>query len=134
MTPTIIPFRLLGDERGSLIAVESNQNIPFAIARTYYIFGTKPGVERGFHAHKALQQVAVAVRGSCIMSFDDGYEKAHVVLDDPARSVLIPPMVWHEMRDFSEDCVLLVFADQHYDESDYIRQYENFLHAVKGDL
>ena len=77
-------FRLLGDARGSLIAVEANKDIPFAIARVYYIFGTKEGVERGFHAHKELKQVAVAVRGSCIMKLDDGKEQLDILMNDPA--------------------------------------------------
>lgn len=124
-------FRLLGDERGSLIAVEAHKDIPFAIARVYYIFGTKEGVERGFHAHKELKQVAVAVRGSCIMKLDDGKQQQDVLMNDPAKSVYIAPMVWHEMREFSEDCVLLVFADQAYDESDYIRNYTHFLEAIE---
>lgn len=124
-------FRLLGDERGSLIAVEAHKDIPFAIARVYYIFGTKEGVERGFHAHKELKQVAVAVRGSCIMKLDDGSEQQDILMNDPAKSVYIAPMVWHEMREFSEDCVLLVFADQAYDESDYIRNYTQFLEAIE---
>lgn len=124
-------FRLLGDERGSLIAVEANKDIPFAIARVYYIFGTKEGVERGFHAHKELKQVAVAVRGSCIMKLDDGTEQQDILMNDPAKSVYIAPMIWHEMREFSEDCVLLVFADQAYDESDYIRNYAKFLEAIE---
>lgn len=124
-------FRLLGDERGSLIAVEANKDIPFAIARVYYIFGTKEGVERGFHAHKELKQVAVAVRGSCIMKLDNGKEQLDILMNDPAKSVYIAPMVWHEMREFSEDCVLLVFADQAYDESDYIRHYATFLETIE---
>lgn len=124
-------FRLLGDARGSLIAVEANKDIPFAIARVYYIFGTKEGVERGFHAHKELKQVAVAVRGSCIMKLDDGKEQLDILMNDPTKSVYIAPMVWHEMREFSEDCVLLVFADQAYDESDYIRNYATFLEAIE---
>lgn len=126
------PFRLLGDERGSLIAVEARKDVPFNIARVYYIFGTKAGVERGFHAHKTLQQVAVAVRGTCTMMLDDGTEKVEIALDDPAHSVRIDPMIWHEMKNFSEDCVLLIFADQAYDESDYIRNYEAFLSAVEN--
>ena len=126
------PFRLLGDERGSLIAVEARKDVPFNIARVYYIFGTKAGVERGFHAHKTLLQVAVAVRGTCTMMLDDGTEKVEIALDDPAHSVRIDPMIWHEMKNFSEDCVLLIFADQAYDESDYIRNYEAFLSAVEN--
>ncbi|MFZ6746150.1 sugar 3,4-ketoisomerase [Undibacterium sp. JH2W] len=132
MNIQIKTLRIRGDERGSLIALEAEQDIPFAIARVYYIFGTKQGVERGFHAHKALQQVAVAVRGSCTMLFDDGHEKTEIVLDAPDKGVYIGPKIWREMNNFSEDCVLLVFADQHYDEADYLRNYDEFLAYLRA--
>lgn len=130
MKPTIIDLPVLGDERGSLVALEAQQNIPFAIARVYYIFGTQPGVARGFHAHRRLQQVAVAVSGACTMVLDDGHERREVRLDDPARGVYIGNLVWREMKDFTADCVLLVLADRHYDESDYLRNYSEFLEHV----
>lgn len=122
---------VLGDERGSLVALEAQQNIPFAIARVYYIFGTQPGVARGFHAHRCLQQVAVAVSGACTMVLDDGHERCEVRLDDPARGVYIGNLVWREMKNFTADCVLLVLADRHYDESDYLRNYQEFLEQVR---
>lgn len=121
----------MGDDRGSLVAVETQQDLPFELKRVYYIFGTKEGVERGFHAHKNLQQVAVAVRGSCTMVLDDGREKTEVLLNDPTQGLYIGSMLWRVMKDFSEDCVLLVFADQHYTESDYIRNYDDFLSEIK---
>ncbi len=126
MKPTRINFKPLGDERGSLIALEAEKSVPFLIRRVYYIFGTKPGVERGFHAHKALNQVAVAVTGSCEMVLDDGETKTTVLLDSSEKGVLIGPGMWRVMKNFSSDCVLLVLADQHYDEDDYIRNYEEF--------
>jgi dTDP-4-dehydrorhamnose 3,5-epimerase-like enzyme len=122
---------MMGDDRGSLVAVETQQDLPFELKRVYYIFGTKEGVERGFHAHKNLQQVAVAVRGSCTMVLDDGREKTEVLLNDPTQGLYIGSMLWRVMKDFSEDCVLLVFADQHYTESDYIRNYDDFLSEIK---
>jgi len=122
----IIDFPPLGDERGHLVAVESEMSIPFAIQRVYYIFDTKDGVERGFHAHKALRQVAISVIGSCEIVLDDGDSSETVLLDSPTKGLCIEPGVWRVMRDFSPDCVLLVFADQHYDESDYIRNYDEF--------
>jgi dTDP-4-dehydrorhamnose 3,5-epimerase-like enzyme len=122
---------MMGDDRGSLVAVETQQDLPFELKRVYYIFGTKEGVERGFHAHKNLQQVAVAVRGSCTMVLDDGREKTEVLLNDPTQGLYIGSMLWRVMKDFSEDCVLLVFADQHYTESDYIRNYDDFLNEIK---
>ena len=127
MTPQIINFKPLGDERGSLIAIEAEKSVPFPVRRVYYIFGTKEGVERGFHAHKALNQVAVVVTGSCEMVLDDGETQTTVLMDSSEKGVLIEPKVWHYMKNFSPDCVLLVLADQHYDEADYLRDYEAFL-------
>jgi dTDP-4-dehydrorhamnose 3,5-epimerase-like enzyme len=130
VTPDLKPFRLLGDERGSLIAIEAHTDVPFSIARIYYIFGTKAGVARGCHAHKSLQQVVVAVSGSCTLMLDDGHLQREMVLDDPAHGVWIGSMVWRELKHFSPDCVLLVLADQAYDEADYIRDYTAFTEAI----
>ena len=127
MKPTLINFKPLGDSRGHLIAIEAEKSVPFPIRRAYYIFGTKDGVERGFHAHKALNQVAVVVTGSCEMVLDDGETQTTVLMDSSEKGVLIVPKVWHYMKNFSPDCVLLVLADQHYDEADYLRDYEAFL-------
>lgn len=132
MKPQIINFKSLGDERGSLIAIEAEKSVPFPVRRVYYIFGTQEGVERGFHAHKALNQVAVAVTGSCEMVLDDGDSKATVLMDSSEKGVLIEPKVWHYMKNFSLDCVLLVLADQHYDEADYLRDYDAFLDFKNG--
>lgn len=126
MKPKLIDFKPLGDERGSLIAIEAEKTVPFQVRRVYYIFGTKEGVERGFHAHKALNQVAVAVTGSCEMVLDDGEIQTTVLLDSAEKGVLIEPGIWRVMRNFTPDCVLLVMADQHYDEADYIRNYDAF--------
>ena len=126
MLGEIIEIPQLGDERGSLSVVEAGKLIPFEIKRVYYIYGTKPGVERGFHAHKVLQQLAVAVSGACDMVLDDGRKQKTVRLDSPSHGVRIGPGIWHVMSNFSKDCVLLVFADAHYDESDYIRDYDAF--------
>ena len=126
MTPTLINFKPLGDELGSLIAIEARKTVPFVVSRVYYIFGTKEGVERGFHAHKTLNQVAVAVTGSCEIVLDDGVTQTKVLMDSSEKGVFIEPKVWHYMRDFSPDCVLLVLADRHYDEADYIRDYDKF--------
>lgn len=128
-----IPLQVHGDERGSLVALEQNKNIPFQIKRVYYMFDTLTGVRRGYHAHKALKQIAIAVRGSCKMLFDDGHAKEIVTLDNPAVGVVIDPMVWHEMYDYSEDCILMVLANDFYDESDYIRDYTDFMRAINNE-
>ncbi|MGG4775526.1 sugar 3,4-ketoisomerase [Paenalcaligenes sp. Me52] len=121
-----IQFPMLGDARGSLVVLEAQKQIPFDIQRVYYIFGTQEGIARGFHAHKELLQVAVCVSGQCKMLLDNGNEKTVITMDSPTHGVLIDRMVWHEMHDFSSDCVLLVLASAHYDEADYIRNYDDF--------
>ena len=128
----LVPLAVRGDARGSLVAIEGMSDIPFAIARVYYVYATKPGVTRGLHAHRALHQMAVAVAGSCTMLLDDGARRIEVRLDDPAVGLTLPPMVWHEMSDFSADCVLMVLADAAYDEADYIRDYGEFLALAKA--
>ena len=122
-----IDFPPLGDARGSLVALEAEKTVPFAIKRVYYIFGTQAGVARGFYAHRALEQVAVCVTGRCRMVLDDGEKREEAWLESPTRGLLIGNMVWREMHEFSPDCVLLVLASEHYDEADYIRDYETFL-------
>lgn len=126
----IIDFQVMGDDRGQLVALEAGKNIPFEIKRVYYLTGTKAGVPRGFHAHKELQQIAVCVAGKCRMIMDDGKERAERWLDSPSRAIRIDKMIWHEMHDFSEDCVLLVLASDHYDELDYVRNYQEFCRMV----
>jgi len=123
-----IDFQRLGDQRGSLVAVEIGmmKDIPFDIKRVYYIYHTDKDVSRGYHAHKKLKQVAICVAGKCRMVLNDAMNREEIWLDSPTRGLLIEDMVWREMHDFSEDCVLLVLASEHYDESDYIRDYEDF--------
>ena len=117
----------LGDQRGGLVVAEACKNIPFDLKRLYYIFDAKPDVPRGFHAHKELHQIAFCIKGKCKMLMDNGFAKEEVWLDQPNKGLQILPMIWHEMHDFSEDCVLLVLASEHYDESDYIRDYADFI-------
>ncbi|MDK9356983.1 sugar 3,4-ketoisomerase [Lelliottia wanjuensis] len=126
----LIPLQQHGDERGLLIALEEEHNIPFPIKRVYYMFDTLQGIRRGFHAHKKTRQLAIAIKGSCSFLFDDGKEKKNIILNDPAQGLMIEPYVWHEMYDFSDDCILMVLADDVYDESDYIRNYQDFISRV----
>jgi len=128
-----INFNIIGDERGSLIALEQYKEIPFDIKRVYYIFGTQEEVRRGYHAHKSLKQVAVCVKGSCKFLLDDGKSREYVELNSPDLGLLIDKFIWREMYDFSHDCVLVVFADDYYDESDYIRDYDEFIKRIKDD-
>ena len=133
MKPEMIDFIIHGDERGSLIAIENNKNIPFEVKRVYYIFDTKENVRRGFHAHKNLKQVLICVKGSCKIHLDNGKgETSEVILDKPDQGLLIQSNLWREMYDFSSDAVLLVLASEYYIESDYIRDYEAFRQYVNA--
>ena len=128
----IVSFKSLGDERGSLVSLEGNKSVPFDIKRVYCIFGAKEGVSRGFHAHRNLKQVAVCVTGSCRFVLDNGKQREEVVLDKSTIGLLINDLTWREMYDFSPDCVLMVLASEYYDESDYIRDYDEFLEVVNA--
>lgn len=130
---SLVDFKTLGDDRGSLIAIEEGYNAPFQIKRVYYIFDTKAGVERGFHAHINLEQIAIVVKGSCTFVLDDGTKREDIELTSPNHGLHIKGLIWREMKDFSPDCVLVVLASEHYDESDYIRDYDKFLEVVKSD-
>ena len=122
-----VEFEEHGDDRGTLVAVEQMKNLPFEIKRCYYMYDTKPGVRRGFHAHKALKQVLLCVHGSCKVLLDDGKEKEILTLDRPNIGLIIESNIWREMFDFTEDAVLMVLASELYDESDYIRNYDDFI-------
>jgi dTDP-4-dehydrorhamnose 3,5-epimerase-like enzyme len=121
-----------GDARGQLSVAELGEALPFPVRRAYWIHGNKPGVSRGFHAHKKLRQLCVCVAGSVRLSLFDGRREESVVLDSSARGLLIGPGLWREMHDFSPDCVLMVFADAEYDEADYIRDRAQFIRHVAG--
>lgn len=123
-------FSSLGDSRGELVALEAEKSVPFQIKRVYYLYGTQSGVSRGYHAHKNLKQIAVCLTGKCRMVLDNGFTREQVWLDNPTKGLMIEDLIWREMHDFSEDCVLLVLASEHYDESDYIRNYDDFVRQV----
>lgn len=120
-----------GDERGQLVAIEEGQDIPFAIKRVYYIYDTLPDVQRGYHAHRNLQQILLCVHGSCRIVLDDGHERKEVLLNKPYEGLYISNDIWREMYDFSEGAVLLVLASEHYDEADYIRDYDDFTALIQ---
>lgn len=128
-----VDLQVIGDERGSLIALEKSSSLPFHLQRVYYIFDTKSGVSRGFHAHRKLQQLAVCVAGKCRITLDDGKKREDIWLDSPAKGLLINNMVWREMHDFSEDCVLVVLASEPYYELDYIRDYNEFIKEAMNE-
>lgn len=130
---SLVPLEIHGDERGALIALENSRNIPFNIKRVYYIFGTKEGISRGFHAHRNLKQMLIAMSGSVRIKCEYNNRTEEYLLDTPTEGLLIDGLVWREMHDFSPDCVLAVLASNFYDESDYIRDYTVFKESQKND-
>ena len=133
MDIVMISFQKHGDDRGQLVALEENKEVPFNIKRVYYMYDTGEGVHRGFHAHKNLQQILICVHGSCKIRLDNGKEKKVVVLDKPYEGLYVSNNMWREMYDFSKDAVLMVLASQLYDENDYIRDYDEFLRFVRRE-
>ena len=126
----LINFKKLGDKRGSLIALEKGYNSPFEVKRVYYIFDTKRDTQRGYHAHINLKQIAISVKGSCTFTIDDGYVREDFKLDNPNQGLLIEGLIWREMKDFSDDCILIILASEYYNEDDYIRDYQKFINFV----
>jgi len=126
----VIEFRDLGDERGKLVVIEGNDSIPFEIKRVFYIYGSDATVVRGQHANRESEFVLINVAGTSKVRITDGEEEFIVELNRPMMGVYIPKMVWKDMYDFSEDSVLLVLASTHYDGSEYIRNYDDYIKEV----
>ncbi len=124
-------FQPHGDERGMLVALEEFNDIPFHIKRVYYMYDTKEGVIRGYHAHKSLEQILICIHGSCKVKLDNGREKKIVHLEKPYEGLYVANNMWREMYDFSKDAVLLVLASEVYNEDDYVRDYDEFLKLVQ---
>jgi oxalate decarboxylase/phosphoglucose isomerase-like protein (cupin superfamily) len=115
------------DVRGNLTVVEGIKHVPFAIARAYYIYDVPSGSMRAGHAHKQLQQVFLALSGSFSLHLEDGRFSETLTLNRPHTGVLVEPGVWRVIDNFSGGAVCMVFASLRYDESDYIRSYDEFL-------
>ena len=129
----LINFVVCGDYAGNLVPIESGQDIPFDIKRIYYIWGTDFDAVRGHHAHRKLEQIIICIAGDCDFILDDGKTKKTVHLENPNKGLYIKHNIWREFTHFSKDCVILVLASEHYDESDYIRDYDTFLKEVNND-
>lgn len=126
----ILFFKDFGDERGKLVVIEGGEAVPFDIKRVFYIYGSDSTVVRGQHANKKSEFVLINVAGKSKVKITDGKENMVVELDKPMMGVYLPPMIWKDMYDFSEDSVLLCLASTHYDGEEYVRKYEDFLKMV----
>ena len=129
MENSLLSFSVIGDERGNLVSLEELKDVPFPIKRIYYLYDLQRDFARGFHAHKELQQVLICVKGTCNVLLNNGQEIHSYHLDQPHISLFIDRMIWHEMHDFSDECVLVVIASDYYDENDYIRNYSDFMNC-----
>jgi len=127
-----IDFPVIHDQRGNLSFIEGGEHIPFGIERVYYLYDVPGGAERGGHAHEDLEQVIICMSGSFDLILDDGKEKKRIQLNRSHYGIYIGSMVWREMDNFSSGCVCMVLASRKYDESDYIRSYEDFLARSVG--
>lgn len=123
--------KIIDPRRGNLTVVEQNIDVPFEIKRAYWTYDVPSGESRGGHAHKQLQQLLVAMSGSFDVTLDNGQKRETVHLNHPYQGLLIPSMTWRTLEDFSSGAVCMVLASELYDEDDYIRDYEQFLKAVK---
>ena len=119
--------KIVDPTRGALSVVEQRKDVPFHIRRVYWTYDVPSGESRGGHAHKALQQLIVAISGSFRVVLDNGVEKKEVLLNHPWQGLLITPGVWRTLEDFSSGAVCMVMASELYDEEDYIREYEDFI-------
>ena len=122
----MLRFSALTDERGSLTAIEGGENVPFEIRRVFFLYGLSPDAVRGRHA-TLNDQCVVAASGSCRIRTHDGEKETVFTLDAPDCGLYVPAMVWREIFDCSENCVLAVLSDKHYDPDDYIRDFGEFL-------
>lgn len=128
----LIEFADLGDERGNLVVIEGEgKDLPFDIKRVFYIYGSDSTVIRGQHANRETEFLLVNVSGNSKVRVDNGEESAVIELNRPRMGLYISSMLWKDMYDFSEDSVLLVLASRHYDEKEYIRDYDTYLQVLK---
>ncbi len=128
----MLQFSQHGDERGRLVVIEGNQDIPFDIKRIFYIYGSDETVVRGKHANRKSEFVLINVCGSCkVKTVETNGDTQVFVLDKPHTGIYLPKMVWKDMYDFSPDSILLCLSSEHYDGAEYIRDFEAFLKELK---
>jgi dTDP-4-dehydrorhamnose 3,5-epimerase-like enzyme len=123
----VVELNKIHNRSGNITSVEGNSDIPFDIERVYYLYDVPSGIERGGHAHKELNQLIVAASGSFNVVLDDGRSKKVIELNRPNFGLLIVPGIWRELINFSSGAICLVLASQKYIESDYVREYNNFI-------
>lgn len=129
---TLVDLPVIADPRGDLTFLEANRHVPFDIQRIYYLYNVPVDSERGGHAHLELEQVVFALSGSFRMKIDDGFTKQEFWLRNPRQGLYINRLIWREMDCFSQGAVCMVVASKHYDEADYLRNYDDFRQHVEA--
>lgn len=128
----LIELPRINDHRGNLTFIENSRHIPFDIKRVYYLYDVPGGAARAAHGHKALHQLMIAMSGSFDITLDDGFEKKKYHLNRSYYGLYIPPMIWRDLDNFSSGAVCMVLASDYYDESDYYRNYDDFIRSAKA--
>ncbi len=126
----VLAMPRINDPRGNLTFIEANRHIPFKIQRIYYLYDVPGGAERGGHAHKNLHQLIIAMSGSFDIHLDDGVKKKSIHLNRSYNALYVCPMIWRTIDNFSSGAICMVLASNYYEESDYFRDYQNFLLAI----
>ena len=127
----IIEFNELGDERGNLVVAEGESElVPFKMNRIFYIYGTTADVVRGQHANRRTKFILINVSGTSKVRLDNGKEERIIELNKPKMGLFLDTMLWKDMYDFSSDSVLLCIASEHYDGSEYIRDYDEYIKII----
>ena len=128
----LIDLPRVTDDRGSLTVIEGGRHVPFEIKRVFYLYDVPGGAARGGHAHRALHQVLIAMSGSFTVTVDDGTQRKKFRLNRSYFGLYMPPLIWREIDDFSSGSVCLAVVSDFFDESDYFRDYDEFLTRVRG--
>ena len=126
----LLNFKVNGNEAGKLVAIEGLNQIPFEIKRIFYIYGVKGDTVRGRHSNRNSEFVMINVKGSADIRLHDGKKEQIVNLSKPNEGLYIPKLMWKDMYNFSDDCVMLVLSSEVYDENEYIRDFDEFLKEV----
>ena len=129
---SIIEFKKIKNRAGNISPIEGLENIPFEIARVFYLYDVPGGEDRGAHAHKECHQLLIAASGSFDIELNDGINKRTVALNRPYFGLHIPPGIWAAEKSFSSGAICLVLASEKYSEADYIRNYVEFINYKKN--
>ena len=129
----LIDLPKISDPRGNLTFIESGRHIPFDIKRVYYLYDVPGGAMRAGHAHKTLQQFLIAMSGSFDITVDDGHHRMKYQLNRSYYGLYIPPLMWREIDNFSSGSICTALVSDFFDESDYYRNYVDFINAIREE-